>query len=427
MSSFDIVYQVPDTVKMGLATGVLQRIGGAIQYSSSYSSTRQVVAFLRDETTTKSALSLAGQLPSPLNGILTLARTAATLYDGRQTRKAVYNVGQNVREVRNLIEIVSHQVNDVNQQVRLVLTLGKFTSTGMILNLALAAASFSETMQRLDMLSQEVAKLGEIVRAEFARDRDIRFKKALQNARDVFEIRNDQTAVRLAIDGLYEAREHFLADFQEALRNEHSLDALQKAQHYLTRAMYAEISRIRCYLASGDTELAKKRFEEDLPHLRDCSRILVDAWLDNRAAVFFHAEVESENLDRFVQVRKWLDFPDTWFDVDAAGFLFSLIDELRHDFWNPAAKEPSEGRLRKVLPGRRSGGQIELTDRLEQSEIIIENYQRLIGFELELHAMNQPLDEWCGLVKEQDINQHGLALLVDTDAMGQLNDIFREE
>ena len=66
-------------------------------------------------------------------------------------------------------------------------------------------------------LTQEVSKLGEVIRAEFARDRDIRFKAALEAARDAFESNHSsqREATWSARKDLFEAREHFLTDFHE--------------------------------------------------------------------------------------------------------------------------------------------------------------------------------------------------------------------
>ncbi|MBZ0286511.1 MAG: hypothetical protein K8I30_02775, partial [Anaerolineae bacterium] len=199
MSNLEVVFEVPRHIEAGLSSGLFQRVGGVIVEST----TKQVVAWLRDGGV-DTVRDVVSSVPSPLAIIMTAARIGVSLIDGKLTRDS--------------IQQVSEQVAGVSRQVQTVTAITAFTATGQVVNLALAGVSFVATMHRLDRLSEEVSKLGAAVHAEFARDRDLRFKKALQAARDVFEtssVDHRNRAIRDAVDGLYEARENFLMDFRQ--------------------------------------------------------------------------------------------------------------------------------------------------------------------------------------------------------------------
>lgn len=403
MGSLSVIFDVPRAIEIGLATGTLERVGGVIVDATS----RQVVSWLRDGSMIEQAVNIGTGLPTPLGVILTAARTALSLYDGKLTRDAIAEV--------------SHQVQTVT-------TIASFTATGQILNLALTAATFRAMMRRLDQLTDEVARLGELVQGEFQRERDTRFKMALQAARDVFESEATlrENAMRSAVDGLYEARENFLIDFWRVLERERTTDNLLMAQHYLVRAMYAEVSRVRCYLASDQAELARRRLIEDKPQFEKGVQELVRAWLGEKPAIYFHESVSPENLDRFVQVQRWLyRFENA--DLDTSRVLFQIIDQIRPDFWKTELIQDEYDNVIGQLarrPVRTFDKRMErLTGNLNYAEAAVENYERLKGFELELRSMRLEFSEWNRLVSEDDIAQHGLALVVDDAMLERLSQV----
>jgi hypothetical protein len=396
-----VLFELPPLIEQGLATGNLQRVGGVIVDSTS----RQVVAWLRDGSAINTITDGAGNFPTPLSAIMNAAKTGATLWDGKMTRTAIQGVSQ--------------QVSGISQQMQTVSSLAAFTATGQVMNLALSAATFHATMERLDRLTQEVSKLGEVIRAEFARDRDIRFKAALEAARDAFESNHSsqREATWSARKDLFEAREHFLTDFHEAL-NEASLI---KAYHYLIRALYAETSRIRCFVVAGDLKQAKQELQKSLLLFREKSQQMVRWWLGEHPAIFFHKDVPSEDLERFLIIHRWLRQNDVFSEVDDAGILFDVVNEMRVDFWNPAVIEDEYGAGLQRLTGRpirtfkdRTAKQV---NDLSYAELVIENYQRLVGFDLELRSMRLSFDEWESQVSEEELQQHGMGIIMDSDLL----------
>lgn len=372
MSNLEVLFHIPQYIEAGLSTGIFQRVGGVIVEHDS----KQVVAWLRDG--------------------------------------------------------IGHQNNPDAPRLFSQAVTG-MSATGQVLNLALTGITLVTTMRRLDQLSQQIDALSEIVRSEFKRERDARFKRALQSARDAFESNhaaNRENAAQRAIDGLYEAREQLLEDFRAILQSELSFDRLQVGQHYLVRALYAETSRIRCYLINDETELAKKRLSEDLSALEQASHDLIKAWLGSFPAAYLHRDIPGDEMRRFMRIQRWLHDDDPGTTVDDAEIFLQIIDQLRGDFWNQTALQNSNADLLKQLADsplvRRIRGQLPaeaedrikvISERLNNAEVIIENIERLKGFGYELRSMRLSVDAWDRLISEEDLNQHGIGIIIDTDLL----------
>lgn len=398
MGNLQVLFEVPKFIETGLASGALQRVGGVIVESS----TRQVVAWLRDAGVVETVINVASGLPNPFGLILQAAQTALSLYDGHLTREAIQVLGQ---------------------QIQTTTTLTALTATGQVVNLALSAATFPVILRRLSQLDNEIKKLGETIQEEFNRERDMQFEVALQAARDVFETRQDTTrhkAIRTAIDGLYEARENFLIDFNKTVQKEITNERLLIAQQFLIRALYAEISRIRCYLADDDLELAKQRLNEANAIFKTNTERLIKLWLGQHPAAYFHKDVASEHLSRFLRIQQSL----RGFSRNDPVTIFEILDEMRSDFWNEDAIKDEYGNVFGQItrrPARKFSDRVKmLTENLTQCELLIENYERLQGFEMEIRTMRLSFPEWANLVNEKEIEKKGVAVIIDKDFLEEL-------
>jgi len=402
MSNLEIIFEVPNWIEKGLSSGVLQRVGGVVVDSGS----KQVVAWLRDGNGLNTALDIASGIPSPFGMLLSAGRIAGSLWDGKMTRNAIAAVGQQV----NTVAFLTH-----------------FTATGQIVNLSLSGATFYATMKRLDRLSEEVAKLGEIVRAEFARDRDIQFKSALQAARDVFESNNQNqrdNAVRSAVDGLYKTREHFVHEFKQAQNNVPSEDQLQIAWHALVRAMYAEITRISCYTAANDLQMAQSRLRESLSIFRELSRSLVSKLMGSHPAIYLHKDVPPENVDRFLSIQQWLRHDDPFSFTSDPRILFAILNDLRQDFWNTEILQHEQtdilSQFKRRLNNKSDLPISKLNERLDHAEVVIENYQRLVGFDLELRSLRLSFKDWTQMISDDELQERGFGIIYDADMATRL-------
>lgn len=410
MPNLEVVFHVPNIILRGLASGQLERVGGVIRDVA----TKQVVTWLRDTGVWNST----DELPQPLDLIMGAARAATTLHDGRQTRRMIVDLSDQVRQANS-------QINEVSQQVASVKALNTFIAGGQIINFAMSAVSLFVTLKRLDQLSAEIIRLGDLVQSEFRRDRDMGFKVAIQAARDAFESdlsTYQDNAARSAIDGLYEARENFLTEYDQVMKISNSGQHLMLAKHYLIRALYAESSRIRCYLITRGSDIAQRRLMEDLPRIRESSKQLVTALLGQKSAIYFHKDVPSESLDRFLQLQRWLKSPDLDEELDESLFIFEVMDRLRADFWNSATIQDEYGDIFSQITRRPVKSFIDhlsgIPERLANAEMVVENYHHLLGFNLEMQSMRLSLPEWEQLATPEMLQYHdGFAMIVDADTL----------
>jgi hypothetical protein len=193
-------------------------------------------------------------------------------------------------------------------------------------------------------------------------------------------------------------------------------DQLTLAQHLLVRAMYAESSWIRCYVISGDDDLAKARMSEDMPRFDNYTRTLINLWLGKYPAIYFHKEVPAAYLSRFFKIQQWLLEVVNHNDAVA---MFQIVEKFRPQFWDKAVlgKRSGKNPIKRFASGTRfTEKQLQqLDDNLLQAELLIENYERLAGFDLEIRSMRLSFDEWSNLVDEEQLEEHGGALIVDDE------------
>lgn len=392
MGDLQVLFHVPRVIQAGLASGQLERIGGVIVDSN----TRQIVTWLRDSSVIETTIDGFMSAANPLNTVFEIANTAITLYDGHLTRQAIHTLTASVN------------------------MLAQVTVGGHLLNLALTATTFKLIARRLDRLSEQMDELGERIVKEFDHDRDVRFKSALQSAQDLFETESEDLSKEFspAVKGLFEARENFFKAFYQTLELAKTPEQLLLAQQYLIRAFYAETSRIQCYLKANDKQLALKRLRDTKSRFEEAVGELIKRWKGNYPAVYFHKDVPSESLDRFLNIEQWLR---TQSHRNNPRVMFEIIDELRCDFWN---QDVLENDLLKMVTWR--GSTIDekrneqLAHNLLQAEILIENLERLYGFELEIAEMRLSMDDWDELIDEEEMEEHGMALIVDAEYLERL-------
>jgi hypothetical protein len=403
MSSLELVFSIPPVIEAGLASGSLQRVGGVIVESTS----KQVVAWLREgglEDVVRHGV------PTPLNALLSASQIAVNAADGHLTRQAV---------------------NGLARQVQLGTTLAGFSVTGQVVNLALAAVSFRAIMSRLDQLSLSVAQLHHAMHAEFRRDRIVEFQTALEDARDVISGKR-RDALNFAVNGLDKSRRHFLLDYEEYMPPDSEVNhrQLYLAQHYLILAMYAEISRVRCYAVCDEVEIARERLRETVAEFRQKVYRLIQALLGESPAVYFHQAVDTLVLGRYLYVQGWLHqngekTPTAVSEIDA---LLQIIDDLRADFFkSDLVKLQYRLNLPIGVPIKSEADFFaERIHALENAEVLIENFERLQGFEMELRELRltdevQSFQDWA-VFGQTEMAAHNVSasLIVDTERLQRL-------
>ncbi|MGB1286352.1 MAG: hypothetical protein ACPG7F_07465 [Aggregatilineales bacterium] len=405
MSQLEVVFEVPQIIASGLATGQYQRIGGVIVERGS----KQVVAWLRDGGLVETATSVA-----PGNLLGNAVQTAASLADGHLTRQSIHALGQTVESA------------------------ARFTATGQVINLAISGATLLAVKKHFQQLQTQLEALEAAMNQQFEQDRTAKFTAVLDMTRDALEmtdVSQRQANAKLATESLYEARNYFLDELDNLVEADYDHQILPYMQNLLRRAMLAHLTIVKCYMIRGDDTLARKILNEKYQKFEKYVDILLQHWLSPHGAIYFHPEVDSKDMARYLQIQKWRDDKDA-FEVDAT-FLLQTINNVRGDFWNQDVEEKLAEQYGNILERvtRRPPEQTKedivaaLADNLAQAEILIENFERLRGFELELQSMRLMLDDeridhlrtlndWEQQITEDDLMTGQIACIMNPDLPG---------
>jgi len=396
VSELIVKFEIPSYLQKGLESGALERIGGVVRERTN----GQVVAWLRDSVAYEQQTAKAAPNPSsPIYGVIQASQ---------------------VRQLSTGASLTTSQ-------------LMKLSVAGQMVNLAVSVLSFGVLLQRLDDLEKQIQGLGEAILQEFKRDRDNDFQVALEAARDVYEHADKNQkdlAARSAIDRLKSARNNFLRDFENAVIDRSNREKIKLAQALLERAIYAQIAVARCYWVTGNADTAAKQLGEELPKFKKHVKSLIEALLSPDPALYFEASIPPERLAQFFNVQHWLHDGS---DAITAESMFEILQELRKDFFRsdllekitqsvqPSALLPIvDAVLSRLSPSSKrseSDWRTPLLENLERSLILIENYQRLRGYELEIRTARLSLEEWEKLVDAKRLAEHGGALIIDEEAL----------
>jgi len=386
MVAMKTVFEVPVHLQMGLASGVLERVGGIVRDAA----TKRIVAWLRDSAVEQISQGMT-ILPNPVSAVLRVAQIGFSLWDGHQTRQVV--------------EAVSQQVTRLTQ----------LTMAGQVINLAMSGLSFVVILQRLERLRQDIGKMQATIQQEFKRDRDNSFQVALEAASDAWSL-TDKTqrdfAARSAIDNLKRARNDFLMDFQEIMsRDLENRDRLKLAQSQLQRAIYAQVAVARCYWATDNADMAIQQLKEQIPSFRTNVSNLIHAWFLPNPAMHLEVSIPRQNLAQFFEIQHWMRGKTSPITAQS---MFDIIDELRRDFFRP---EIFGNTIQRTL--RPDSWRNPLLEDLQSSLALIENFQRLEGYELEIRSARLSLDEWEKQVDQEQLAQYGGAILIDEEGLAE--------
>ena len=134
-------------------------------------------------------------------------------------------------------------------------------------------------------------------------------------------------------------------------------------------------TRLRLEIGAG--KAADQRLAECVKDYRSFAKRFVRKWLGNRTAFFFHESVEKEYLERYLALESWLR--------ERRDVVLAVLHEKRRDFWNSDA-------IRNLYTGGRNSQLIEpphYVKLLESAEVLVENFQRLAGYEQELRSASR--------------------------------------
>ena len=351
----DMYFEIPQFIEAGLADGSMERVGGVIRYSED----EQILAWLRQ----------GGQ------------------------------IGQAVESSTSLLERVvslsGHQHS----------TIGRVLSGAVpVLNIAMAGFGVFEQINGIRVHAEELERIYDRVSKEFQRNREVELLAALNHAENAFIARCAEFKVQAVAHVTYEltvAQAQLVRDLDELLVAETSTENIKLATIYQVLAMKVCTMSTRLRLEIGEYAAAIHWLSTCVEDHRDYAWKFVRKWVGNSPALYFHESVSEEYFERYLDIERWLR--------GERDVLASLVMRNRRYFWDNESLQPLDA------PG--IGFQIDENPfylvAFPNAELLIENFQRLLGYELELKSILLPFSEWDVYEKARIDSHDGFVMLVN--------------
>ena len=357
--NFGVYIEVPEFIEAGLSDGSMERVGGVIRYSDD----GQVVAWLRQ----------GGQM------------------------------GQLAESAAGLLEHINRLSGSGHLALRRLLA-----GVTRFLNISMAGFSLLEHIASIRAHEAELERIFDRVSEEFQRDREVELFAALDYAETTFLVESDAYKHEAVAQATYElavARSQLNRDLDELLSAETSPENIDLALSYQVLAKKVCAMSVRLWLEIGEDAAASNRLSQCISKDKDLARRFVSKWLGNQPALFFHESVSDENFERYLNIERWLR--------GNRDVLPEIVKAYRSSFWDNDALSAlySTGFNSKLIEPPF------YVSALTNAEILIENYQRLEGFEHELESMCLPtFADWEAYDGEGGVSireQDGYVLLVN--------------
>ena len=366
MSTITVEFEVPDDILTGLISGKYKLFGGVIRNAKSG---KIVAHLLKGGKMSQSPSSGLGLLP-------TLLRAA----------------GMNAKTV--------------------AVVAGAVTIAGPLLDVVIVGYTIHSLNQRIDALQKEIESIYDRLGMEFAKLKTAKLDAAQALAEKFLMVNNPvarQAMFAEVLAGLVAAEKTLLQDII------HSLDSnkLSLAESLMGCLMTVNTLAARCALDFDQHELALRGLEANRASLRPLVERLVRRLVRERPAVYFHKSVHEHYLDRYMQIRAWLDGDaDIWERV---------AKEARKNFWDEEAIK----RLKKITwigPIKQEEWKRKpfYQTNIQRAELLLENYERFESYALYLKDSDTPFDDLEHLSEEaaKRLADHDdYALLVDECAL----------
>ncbi len=346
----ELYFEVPEFINAGLENGSLERIGGVIRYSDD----QAILAWMRQ----------GGQIGQ-------LAESSASLLERVVSRPSAFGT-----------------------------ILGRAVP---ILNIAMGGFGLFEQILGIRAHEAELERIYSQVTEEFQRNREVEMLAALNHAENAFVARCDAFKIEAVAQVTYElavAQAQLVRDLDELLAAETNEANIELATMYQVLAMKVCAVSTRLRLKIGEDAAALHWLSKCVDDHKAYAEKFVRKWVGENPAFYFHESVSDEYFDRYLDIERWLQGkPD---------ILAVLVKKHRPSFWNSEALQP--------LDAPPIGFQIDENPfyliAIPSAEVLIENVQRLRGYELELESMLLPFSEWDSYEAERIDSHDDYVLLV---------------
>jgi hypothetical protein len=341
---------------------------------------------------------------------------------------------------------------------------------GATFNLAISTMGFAVVIRRLSVIEQELRRAQEllsVINHKIDLSFYSNFRAAVDLAGNSFAMVNPEmrkAGALQAIDRLLVAEHHYmnLADIEIANQS-------QIADDFLATASLAYIAETRCYLELEEIDTARQRLQDATSRLRDGYARHIRTLLTGNPAAYLHPHLEARiDLRRLTRVFRWLDgqldensvfqtLRLKLFDlaVNPKAWMQSLPQAVflpKRGLFDNAGLSTFTSQLRKIVSGddlraraaavatrlnrqmKNIGNaeppQNDLTAALERlpeclqlMEQMIENYQRLAMYKVEIQAIKDlglSFREWKELrLDPREAGKSPLLYIVRSEAEAQ--------
>ncbi len=326
LSEIVVHTEVPEFIEAGLTDGSIERLGGIIRYTDS----GQNIAQLRQ----------------------------------------VGQIGQGAESASNLLE----RVVEMSGQGQLA--LGRLLALATpVLNISMAGYGIVELIAGIRAHEAEIERIYDRVDEQFRRDRRVALLGALDDAENILLYENEvnrNAGFTEVIPSLSTAKRQLDEDLNLLLNSETSDELKKLAASSQVFSMRVCTMSTRLKMTIGEGKGALQWLTDCVADHRSFAKRFVRKWLGNRTAIFFHDSVTDKNLERYLDLERWLQ--------EKRDVLLAVINDERRNFWNNDA-------ISLLYTGGLNSKLIEDPDYIHMlnfSEVMVENYQRLAGYEQEL-------------------------------------------
>ena len=339
MSAITVHLEVPSFIETGLADGSMERVGGVIRFAND----KRIVAWLRE----------GGEIPEEI-----VSRSGLLQSILKYTGKPAATIGN---------------------------ILGR---TIPLLSIAFAGFELLEMIRGIEGNQKEIEAIYERVEEQFRRDRLTELFTALEIGKRVLKVEDPDVKAQQVGEVnvlLVKAKEHVTQYFDDLLNGDLTPEVAEQALRYVILAMQITAMQARCWLEIGEMDSAVEWLCFGWEQTGGLTRRFAHGRLGNRRAYFFHKSVSQESFSRYLNIEQWLR--------GRRDIFRDLVNENLEDFWEDTVLDaisyrrfPGTARILHDPPPFDSS--------LRQTEIMIENYQRLEGFKQELQSTRREFNEW---------------------------------
>ena len=373
MSSITVQLEVPESIERGLNSGSLERVGGVIRQSDN----KRIVAWLREGGRMAGGPSKSGLLSNVIRAGGLPGAAALAMLDGPLP----------------------------------------------VLDIAVAGYALIELISQIEDHQNRFDQIYEQVEEEFRRNRLVELTSALNYAKLIHSAQSailKSQMVGQVTERLLQARAQLFWDIDEWHHSETLAEKASQSLGYQILAMQVSTMIVRAWLDIGEEKLALEWLSSAIRGHLERAQVFSRDRIGGSPGLYFHPSIGGDWFDRYLYIESWLRGKH---DV-----LRAVVDDSRDQFWRDET-------ISSLFSGGLNSQLLEdpfYMTSLPQAEILIENYQRLHGFELELKQLKSTgrnFHEW------DDINgDYGMRLeehddyylLVDQDTLSASTDVNRQ-